>query len=84
MIEGVRRACGDQFQVGWRLSVERYGLLLEELRDITADILGRELIDYLDLALWNSAQIVREGAFQGQTMLSVGSGSAVVFMQHAL
>ena len=71
VIEGVRRACGDQFQIGWRLSVERYGLQLEELRDITADILGRKLIDYLDLALWDSAQIVREGAFQGQKMLSV-------------
>ena len=71
VIEGVRRAFGDHFQIGWRLSVERYGLLLDELRDITADILGRELIDYLDLALWDCAQIVLEGAFQGQTMLSV-------------
>ncbi|MEU4405194.1 NADH:flavin oxidoreductase [Streptosporangium sp. NPDC023963] len=71
VIEGIRRACGPRFQIGWRLSVERYGLRLEELRDITAEILDRELIDYLDLALWDSAQIVREGAFQGQTMLSV-------------
>ncbi|MFC4533592.1 NADH:flavin oxidoreductase [Sphaerisporangium dianthi] len=71
VIEGIRRACGPRLQIGWRLSVERYGLLLEELRDITAEILDRELIDYLDLALWDSAQIVREGAFHGQTMLSV-------------
>jgi len=71
VIEGIRRACKPDFQIGWRLSIERYGLRLEELREITADILDRELIDYLDLALWDSAQIVQEGAFRGQTMLSV-------------
>lgn len=71
VIEGIRRACGPDFQIGWRLSIERYGLLLEELREITTEILDRELIDYLDLALWDSAQIVRDGAFQGRSMLSV-------------
>lgn len=71
VIEGIRRHCGPEFQIGWRLSIERYGLRLEELRDITADILDRELIDYLDLALWDSAQLVQDGALRGQTMLSV-------------
>lgn len=71
VIEGIRRRCGPAFQIGWRLSVERYGLLLEELREVTADILQRELIDYLDLALWDSAQIVQDGTFKGQSMLSV-------------
>lgn len=71
VIEGIRKACGPDFQMGWRLSIERYGLRLEELREITAEIFNKELIDYLDLALWDSAQIVREGTFQGKTMLSV-------------
>ncbi|WP_439657563.1 hypothetical protein ACSHWB_34945 [Lentzea sp. HUAS TT2] len=74
VIEGIRRATGPDFQIGWRLSVERYGLRLDELREITAEILYRELIDYLDLALWDSAQIVRGGVFSGQTMLSVFTG----------
>lgn len=71
VIEGIRKACGPDFQIGWRLSIERYGLLLEELREVTAEIFNRELIDYLDLALWDSAQIVRDGTFKGKTMLSV-------------
>ncbi len=71
VIEGIRRKCGPDFQIGWRLSIERYGLRLEELREITAEILDRELIDYLDLALWDSAQVVQEGAFRGKKMLSV-------------
>lgn len=70
VIEGIRRSCGSDFQIGWRLSVERYGLLLEELREIAANILDRQLIDYLDLALWDSTQVVQEGAFRGRTMLS--------------
>lgn len=71
VMEGIRRACGPDFQIGWRLSVERYGLRLEELREIAADVLKRELIDYLDLALWDSAQVVQDGAFRGRTLLSV-------------
>ena len=74
VIEGIRRATGPDFQIGWRLSVERYGLRLEELREITAEILDRELVDYLDLALWDSAQIVRVGAFRGRSMLGVFTG----------
>ncbi|NKK72791.1 NADH:flavin oxidoreductase [Rhizobium leguminosarum bv. viciae] len=71
VIEGIRRVCGPDFQIGWRLSIERYGLLLEELREVVSEILRRELIDYLDLALWDSAQIVGTGTFRGKTMLSV-------------
>lgn len=71
VIEGIRKACGPDFQIGWRLSIERYGLRIEELREITSEIFNRELIDYLDLALWDSAQVVREGTYQGKTMLSV-------------
>lgn len=71
VIEGIRKACGPDFQIGWRLSIERYGLKLEELREVTAEFFDRELIDYLDLALWDSAQIIHEGAFRGKTMLSV-------------
>ncbi|WP_435522612.1 hypothetical protein [Chryseobacterium indoltheticum] len=37
----------NDFQIGWRLSIERYGLRLEELREITAEIFDKELIDYL-------------------------------------
>lgn len=71
VIEGIRRACGPDFQIGWRLSIERYGLLLEELREVVAEIFDRQLIDYLDLALWDSRQIVGTGTFRGKTMLSV-------------
>lgn len=71
VIEGIRKACGPDFQIGWRLSIERYGLRLEELHEVTAEIFDREMIDYLDLALWDSAQIVQEGMFRGKTMLSV-------------
>src|SRR3569833_1219706 len=44
VIEGIRKACGPDFQIGWRLSIELYGLRIEEMREITADIFVRELI----------------------------------------
>lgn len=71
IMEGIRAACGPDFQIGWRLSVERYGIVLEELRAVVAHIFDRELIDYLDLALWDTSQIVQEGDFAGRKMLSL-------------
>ncbi|MGW5498231.1 hypothetical protein [Streptomyces olivaceoviridis] len=71
MIGGIRRECGPDFRIGWHLSIERYGLRLEELREMTAEIFDRELIDYLDLAPWDYHQIVQEGSFRGRTLLNV-------------
>jgi len=71
VIEGIRRECRPDFQIGWRLSIERYGHVLDELRAVAAYIFDRELVDYMDLALWDSAQLVLEGPHRGKTMLSL-------------
>jgi len=71
VIEGIRRECRPDFQIGWRLSIERYGHILDELRAVAAYIFDRELVDYMDLALWDSAQLVLNGPHRGKTMLSL-------------
>ncbi|MGW4336417.1 oxidoreductase [Rhodococcus koreensis] len=71
IFEGIRRECGPDFQIGLRLSMERYGVLLAELRDVAAEAMRCGLIDYLDLAPWDIDQTSREPGFEGQTLLSV-------------
>ncbi|MFT4038735.1 MAG: NADH:flavin oxidoreductase [Thermomicrobiales bacterium] len=71
VIEGIRRACNPHFQIGLRLSVERYGLRLHELRDVAAEAMRRQQIDYFDLALWDAWHQAPAGMFAGQTLLSI-------------
>lgn len=71
VIAGIRQACNPDFQIGLRLSVERYGLRLEELRDVAAEAMRRQQIDYFDLALWDAWQPAPDGVFAGQSLLSI-------------
>lgn len=70
VIDGIRAACRPDFQIGFRLSVERYGLRFEELVDVTAEAMRQSKIDYFDLALWDSQQVMHEGKYRGRSMLS--------------
>lgn len=70
IIDGIRAACRPDFQVGLRLSAERFGLRLPEIRDVAAEILRQEKIDYLDMSLWDVTKEPIEEEFQGRTLMS--------------
>jgi len=63
IIDGVRSQCRPDFQVGLRLSPERFGLKLAEIRDVAAEVLRQGKIDYLDLSLWDYAKLPLEESF---------------------
>lgn len=70
VVEGIRRACGEDFVVGVRLSPERFGLDLPEIRELAARLLGGGLIDFLDLSLWDVGKEPEDPAHQGRSLLS--------------
>jgi 2,4-dienoyl-CoA reductase-like NADH-dependent reductase (Old Yellow Enzyme family) len=70
IIAGVRAACGRDFQLGVRLSPERYGVELAEMRETAAEILRQGQVDYLDLSLWDAFKLPVEEAFQSRPLLS--------------
>jgi 2,4-dienoyl-CoA reductase-like NADH-dependent reductase (Old Yellow Enzyme family) len=70
MIDGVRAACRSDFQIGVRLSPERYGQKLAEVRDVAAELLRREVIDYLDLSLWDVTKSPEDQSFGQGSLLS--------------
>jgi 2,4-dienoyl-CoA reductase-like NADH-dependent reductase (Old Yellow Enzyme family) len=70
IIEGVRAGCGRDFQLGLRLSPERYGVKLAEIRETAAEILRQGQVDYLDLSLWDAFKLPVEEAFQSRALLS--------------
>ena len=70
VIDGIRAACRPDFQVGLRLSPERFGLKLAEVREVATEILRQEKIDYLDMSLWDVFKEPVEEEFQSRSLLS--------------
>ncbi|NDV04918.1 NADH:flavin oxidoreductase [Rhodococcus sp. IEGM 248] len=53
VLEAVRAATGPSFQVGVRLSPERYGITISESRLLAEEVMTSGLVDYLDMSLWD-------------------------------
>lgn len=73
IIDGVRSECRRDFSLGLRLSPERFGLRLSEIRDLAARLMAEEQIDYLDMSLWDVFKEPVEDEFRGRPLLSVFS-----------
>jgi 2,4-dienoyl-CoA reductase-like NADH-dependent reductase (Old Yellow Enzyme family) len=70
IIDGVRATCGKSFSLGVRLSPERFGLKLEEIRTLAQRLMREGKIDYLDMSLWDVFKEPEEEAFKGRSLLS--------------
>ncbi|MEP0266088.1 NADH:flavin oxidoreductase [Dokdonia sp.] len=53
IIDGVYKACGSEFLIGVRLSPERYGMILDEVKLVAQWLIDSDKIDFLDLSLWD-------------------------------
>jgi 2,4-dienoyl-CoA reductase-like NADH-dependent reductase (Old Yellow Enzyme family) len=70
VIDGIRRRCRPDFQVGLRLSPERFGMRLGEVRELAGEIMRQGQIDYLDMSLWDVSKEPHEEVYQGRGLLS--------------
>ena len=70
IIDGVRARTRPDFQLGLRLSPERFGLLLGEILETAQAILKAGKIDYLDMSLWDVFKEPEEEAFKGRSLMS--------------
>ena len=53
IVDGIRKACGDHFLLGVRLSPERFGMQLSEAVTICQQLIDTGQIDFLDVSLWD-------------------------------
>lgn len=63
IIDGVRAVCRSDFQLGLRLSPERYGMRLTEVLQVAREAMGTGKIDWLDMSLWDACKAPVEVAF---------------------
>lgn len=70
IVNEIRTLCGAEFLVGVRLSPERFGMDLHEVKQICERLIAEEQIDFLDVSLWDVFKDPEEERYQGQSLLS--------------
>ena len=70
IVDGIRQNCGTDFLIGVRLSPERFGMQLSEVKKLAQILIEGEKIDFLDISLWDSFKLPEEVAHQNKTLLA--------------
>lgn len=70
IVDGIRASCRSDFSLGVRLSPERFGLRLSEIRALAQTLMLQGRIDYLDLSLWDVFKEPEEVEFKGRPLVS--------------
>jgi 2,4-dienoyl-CoA reductase-like NADH-dependent reductase (Old Yellow Enzyme family) len=74
IVAEVRARCRPDFVLGVRLSPERFGLKLGEIREVARQLLASGAVDLLDLSLWDVFKEPEEAEYQGRSLLSYFTG----------
>jgi 2,4-dienoyl-CoA reductase-like NADH-dependent reductase (Old Yellow Enzyme family) len=69
IIDGVREACGKEFLLGLRLSPERFGMQLAEVKDLVISLIKEGTLDFLDISLWDVFKSPVEEDHQHKSLL---------------
>lgn len=70
IIAGIRRRCRPGFQLGVRLSPERFGIVTAEAIELAQQLAASGDVDYLDLSLWDVFKEPEDAAFKGQPLIA--------------
>jgi 2,4-dienoyl-CoA reductase-like NADH-dependent reductase (Old Yellow Enzyme family) len=74
IIDGVRARCRPDFQLGLRLSPERFGMRMAEIVELSQELFNGDKLDYLDLSLWDVTKEPEEDEFKGRSLLACFTG----------
>jgi 2,4-dienoyl-CoA reductase-like NADH-dependent reductase (Old Yellow Enzyme family) len=69
IIKGVRARTRPDFQLGLRLSPERFGLKIAEQRALAGELLAGGELDYLDMSLWSTFKSPMETDFADRPLI---------------
>ena len=70
IIDGIRARCAPGFIVGVRLSPERFGMQLQEVRTLAQQLIDHGGIDFLDMSLWDCFKAPNDPAYANRSLLS--------------
>jgi 2,4-dienoyl-CoA reductase-like NADH-dependent reductase (Old Yellow Enzyme family) len=70
VIRGIRQRCRADFQLGVRLSPERFGMNIPDARAVAARLMREDQIDFLDMSLWDVFAEPEDNALKGRSLMS--------------
>ena len=69
IIDGVRARTGPAFQLGLRLSPERFGITMPESLALATQVLAEGKLDYLDMSLWDCFKPPQDPAYADRPLI---------------
>jgi len=69
IVNGIRATCGKEFLLGVRLSPEKHGLKLTEMKRTCQQLIDEGNVDFLDISLWDCFKNPEEEKYQSKTLL---------------
>ncbi len=70
IVAGIRKACGPRFLLGVRLSPERFGMQLDEVKTVAQQLINTDQIDFLDISLWDVFKTPEDDKFKNKSLLA--------------
>ncbi|MFT4754103.1 MAG: 2,4-dienoyl-CoA reductase-like NADH-dependent reductase (Old Yellow Enzyme family) [Salibacteraceae bacterium] len=70
IVEGISAKCGGAFLLGVRLSPERFGMDLAEVKWVCQQLIDTGNIDFLDISLWDTFKMPEEEKYQNHSLLA--------------
>ena len=62
IIDGIRLRTGPDFQLGLRLSPERFGIELPEATALYSELIHQNQLEYIDMSLWDVFKAPADGS----------------------
>lgn len=63
ILDGIRSTCRADFAVAVRLSPERFGMVMDEVRDTFVELAATGQVDMIDMSLWDVRKHPRDEAY---------------------
>ncbi len=69
IVNGIREKCGDKFLIGVRLSPERFGMDLGEIKTVFKRLIEEDVIDFLDMSLWDCFNLPEDENYKSKSLI---------------
>ncbi len=69
VVDGIREKCGPDFLLGVRLSPERFGMDISEIKEVCNRLISDGNTDFLDISLWDCFKDAEDEAYQDKSLL---------------
>jgi 2,4-dienoyl-CoA reductase-like NADH-dependent reductase (Old Yellow Enzyme family) len=71
VVDGVRSSCRSDFNLSVRLSPERFGMKIDEIREVFGWLVDGKKIDFIDMSLWDVFKEPIEEGHKGKRLVDI-------------